>query len=132
MEKTTTTKRITKAMRFTDLRNILNGETVTYGTTLADAIAFIDNELDLLQKKNSGEHKPTAKQVENESYKEMILNYLSTMSEPVSCGQILKSVPEFAGMEWGTQKISALVRQLMSVGKVERVVEKGRALFKIA
>ena len=70
MEKT---MRITKAMRYADLKAMLNGEAVTYGTTLADALAFIDKEVSLLAKKNSGEKKPTKAQEENEGYKALIL-----------------------------------------------------------
>ena len=38
-------------------------------------VEFIEHELDLLNRKNTAERKPTAKQVENAGYKEAILAY---------------------------------------------------------
>ena len=66
MEKTNKT-RITKAMRFEDIKAMLNGQPVTYGTTTEDAVDFIEYEVALLAKKNSGENKKQTKtQQENE------------------------------------------------------------------
>lgn len=54
--------RITKAMRFEDIKALLNGEIVTYGTTVEQAVEFIDKEMGLLARKNSGDKKPTKTQ----------------------------------------------------------------------
>ena len=50
MEKT---PRITKAMRFEDIKALLNGQPVSYGTSIEDAVNFIDYEMNLLTKKLS-------------------------------------------------------------------------------
>lgn len=125
MEKT---MRITKAMRYTDLKAMLNGEAVTYGTTLADALAFIDKEVSLLAKKNSGEKKPTKAQEENEGYKALILDYLATC-ESATCTDILKNVSALS--DFSNQKISALMRQLRLANKVEVKEVKGKSLFSL-
>ena len=125
MEKT---MRITKAMRYADLKAMLNGEAVTYGTTLADALAFIDKEVSLLAKKNSGEKKPTKAQEENESYKTLILDYLATC-ESATCTDILKNVSALS--DFSNQKISALMRQLRLANKVEAKEAKGKTLFSL-
>lgn len=131
MEKTT---RITKAMRFEDIKALLNGDTVTHGTSLDDAISFIDHEVELLARKNSsGEKKQTAAQKENEGYKALILEYLATLpddSKGVTCTEIMKSVPEFA--DFNNQKISALVRQLKLAERVVGEEVKGKSLFRLA
>lgn len=131
MEKTT---RITKAMRFEDIKALLNGDTVTHGTTLDDAISFIDHEVELLARKNSGgEKKQTAAQKENEGYKALILEFLATLpddSKGVTCTEIMKSVPEFA--DFNNQKISALVRQLKLAERVVGEEVKGKSLFRLA
>lgn len=126
MEKTT---RITKAMRFEDIKALLNGQPVTYGTSIEDAIDFIDHEVDLLAKKNSGENKKLTKaQEENESYKALILEFL-TSENNVTCTDILKGVPALS--EFSNQKISALMRQLRLAGKVTVEEVKGKSLFNL-
>lgn len=129
MEKTNKT-RITKAMRFEDIKAMLNGQPVTYGTTTKDAVDFIEHEVALLTKKNSGENKT---QRENEGYKALILEFLATLSDTsagVTCTEIIKGVAEFEG--FSTQKISPLVRQLMAANKVIKTEVKGKALFRLA
>lgn len=126
----TTTKRITKAMRFEDIKALLNGEDVTHGTTIEDALAFCDNELALLAKKNTSDKKPTKTQEENEGYKALILDFLRAQSEGVTCTEVQKGVPAFA--DFNNQKIAALMRQLCDAGKVTKAVVKGKALFSIA
>ena len=131
MEKTT---RITKAMRFEDIKALLNGQPVTYGTSIEDAVEFIDHEVGLLAKKNSGENKKQTKtQQENEGYKTLILEFLATLPDDkvgVTCTEIIKGVAEFDG--FSTQKISPLVRQLMAADKVTKTEAKGKALFRLA
>lgn len=131
MEKTT---RITKAMRFEDIKALLNGNTAQYGTTLEDAINFIDHEVELLARKNSGgDKKQTATQKENESYKELIIEFLAGLpddSKGVTCTEIMKSIPAFK--DFNNQKISALVRQLKLADRVVGEEVKGKSLFRLA
>lgn len=127
MEKTT---RITKAMRFEDIKALLNGQPVTYGTSIEDAVDFIDREVNLLTRKNSGESKkPTKAQEENEGYKALILEFL-TDKNGVTCTEIIKGVTEFEG--FNPQKISALMRQLKLQHKVVANEVKGKSLFSLA
>lgn len=126
---TTSTKRITKAMRFEDIKALLNGEDVKHGTSVADALAFCDSEMALLAKKNTSDKKPTKTQAENEGYKALILDFLREQSEGVTCTDVQKSVTEFA--DFNNQKIAALMRQLVDAGKVSKEVIKGKALFSI-
>lgn len=131
MEKTT---RITKAMRFEDIKALLNGNTAQYGTTLEDAINFIDHEVELLARKNSGgDKKQTATQKENEGYKELIIEFLAGLpddSKGVTCTEIMKSIPAFK--DFNNQKISALVRQLKLADRVVGEEVKGKSLFRLA
>lgn len=133
MEKTNKT-RITKAMHFEDIKAMLNGQPVTYGTTIEQAVEFIDKELGLLARKNSGENKKQTKtQKENEGYKALILEFLATLPDDkdgVTCTEIIKGVTEFEG--FSTQKISPLVRQLMAADKVTKTEAKGKSLFRLA
>lgn len=127
MEKTT---RITKAMRFEDIKALLNGQPVIYGTSIEDAVDFIDHEVNLLAKKNSGENKKQTKaQEENEGYKVLILEFLAD-KDGVTCTDVLKGVPALS--EFSNQKISALMRQLRLAGQVTVSEVKGKSLFRLA
>ncbi len=90
--------------------------------------AFIEHELELLAKKNSGEKKPTATQKENEAIKVAIVEGLG--DKALTIGEICKTVD--ACKELSSQKVSALVRQLVLEGKVTREEIKRRAYFSVA
>lgn len=98
-----------------------------------DLVAFIENEIDLLNKKSnsSSDKKPTARQSENAGLKEAILNYLR-QNDPATITELMKNVPELVAIENLTnQRTSAIVRQMVEIDKtVERLVEKRTAYFK--
>lgn len=85
-------------------------------------IAFIDHEIELIEKKNST-RKPTKVQSENELLKEKIVGAMES-GKSYTVGEIQKLV----GIETN-QKASALVRQLRESGIVSRKEEKGKAYF---
>lgn len=58
-----------------------------------------------IEKKNTADRKPTKKQVENEGYKQAILNALT--SEPKTISEIVGMVPELA--ELSNQRVSAML-----------------------
>lgn len=126
----TNSKRITNSMRIKDIQNLLKGEIPVHGTTVEDAIAFLDERLELLAKKNSGEKKPTATQIANKEHQEKIVAFLTVQSEGVTCTTIQKGVPELA--EFSNQKVASLVRALVDDGRIRKEIVKGRALFFIA
>ena len=128
---TTTVKapRITKSMKFDAIRAALIGEDLPHGLTVDDLLAFVASEQALLTKKNTAEHKPTAKQVENDNIKAKIVEFLAGMPDGATCTTIQKSVSELA--DSGNQRVSALLRPLVASGAVIRTVVKGKAIFSI-
>ena len=89
-------------------------------------VEFIEHEIDLLNRKNSAEKKPTAQQVANETTKQAILdgmeaNRLYTVTE------IIKEIPECA--ELSNQKVSALLRLLKDECKVIKTEDKRKSYF---
>ena len=90
--------------------------------------AFVEHELELLEKKNSSEKKPTAQQVANEGIKAAIVagmtpNRLYTITE------IQKEIPECA--ELSNQRVSALIRQMIG-NEIVRTEDKRKAYFSLA
>ena len=125
------TVKITKAQRYTDIKALLVEQAVSYGTTIEDALDFIDHEIELVTKKNgSKSDKVTDAQKQNMTYKELIVGFLGTCTEGVTCTEIGKGVPELN--DFNNQKISSLVRGLVTDGRVVKDVVKGKSLFSLA
>lgn len=114
------TKKLTKRDHFNTLLTI---EEVKSNPALVD---FINNELNLLAKKNSADKKPTATQALNEELKTAILAYMKP-EEKYTVSMFIKEVPECA--DKSNQKISAMMVQLIEEKKVEKVIEKRVSYF---
>jgi hypothetical protein len=117
----TNTKKMTKADFF---KQILANYNLT-----EDEQNFINHELELLAKKNSAEKKPTAVQVANDGIKTDILDGMAE-GTLYTITDLIKTIPALA--ELTNQRVSALVRQLIADGKVERIEEKRKAYFRLA
>ena len=120
--KTTTTK-MTKAQKFNTLL------TIPAVKENAMLVEFIEHELELLNKKNSAEKKPTAQQTANASIQEAVVAHLS--AEPTRLFTITELCKEVPGLpeNMTNQRMSAIVRQLVGVS-VERIEEKRKAYFR--
>jgi TusA-related sulfurtransferase len=104
----------------------LKGEAVDFSTD--DLVKFLEGRLEVLANK-SGSRKPTKVQVENESAKGKILEVLST-DEGMKVADILKVV-DFSdfSFEPTSQKVSALLKQMVDNGSVVKTVDKKVSLF---
>ena len=115
------TKKMTKREMFEQIK-------ANYDLT-TEEVAFINHELELLAKKNSAEKKPTAVQVANEGIKQSIVDGMEVGTK-YTITDIMKSIDECA--ELSNQRVSALVRQLVTDGVVVRTEEKRKAYFSLA
>lgn len=111
-------KKMTKKEMFAQIK-------ANYNLTDAE-IAFIDREIELLEKKNGGIKKPTKQQEINNGLKEVILDHME-YGEKYTITDLMKQVPELA--ELSNQRVSAIVRGLKESGLVDRVEEKRKAYF---
>jgi tRNA uridine 5-carbamoylmethylation protein Kti12 len=89
-------------------------------------VDFINHELELLEKKNSAERKPTAQQTANEAVKVAILEGMEN-GKLYTITDMIKEIPACAEMT--NQRVSALVRQMLDIS-IERVEEKRKAYFR--
>lgn len=80
-------------------------------------------------KKNSGERKPTANQLENVGLKSAIVNGMA-QGQKYTVTDLMKSVSALADLS--NQRVSALVRQLVEDGTLVRTEEKRKAYFSLA
>jgi len=100
----------TKKMMFTELRTLVADN--------ADMVAFIDHELELLDKKKSGSRKPTKTQQENLVYKEEIYKALVDADEALTISELREIVPSISG--FNSQKIAPILAKLVIEGLVTR------------
>ena len=101
----------------------------------ADMVKFIENELDLLARKNSSRSdKPTATQKANEGLKEIILKEMSANPNKLyTATDLMKIAQGFVDYEVSNQKVSALLRQMGENGtnEVKKIVDKRKSYFQI-
>lgn len=125
--------KITKRMRFEELKGIMEG----LGKT--DLIAFIDHEIELIDRKAENRKAGTGKKaVENNALTELVIEELArigkcTITELLKKSEILTNYVTEDGKVLSNQKISSLLKPLY-VGdspKVERTMEKKSVYFKV-
>ncbi len=94
----------------------------------ADVAGFLNHELELLDRKNTVDKKPTATQVANEGIKADIKAFLDAhKGEKFTVSALMKSVPAIA--DASNQKVSSLVRQMVLDGQADRIEDKRKAYF---
>ena len=110
---------------------------MTYVEALEQAIAICGGEGEVAEKlmalkaqvaKKRTSSKPTKTQVENEAIKEQILEILLKNEGAMTCGDVVKALENV----YHSQKISALLRQLIAAGKVVKTTEKKVSRFELA
>ena len=112
------TKKMTKKEMFNQILTHL---------TDVEEIAFINHEIELLERKhNGGDKVPTKTQVENEKLKGAILDCME-IGVRYTITDLMTLVPELNGKT--NQKVNSLITQMKNDGKVERIYEKRVAYF---
>lgn len=116
-------KKMNMVEKFDAIKAMLNGEQVE-GFSVADALEFLNDRIEKVNAKNAkgGDRKPTKTQVENEGIKAQIMGIMTT--EPMTIADIGKAI----GIT-SSQKVSALVTQLVKAKEIVRTEVKGRAFF---
>ena len=114
------TKKMTKKEMFAQLME-------KYPLT-AEEKAFCEHEIELLNKKASGERKPTATQTANEGLKAEILSFMAEQPHRLfTISELIKECPALEGLS--NQKVSALVSQMVGA-TVKKSTEKRKSYFK--
>lgn len=118
--------KMTKKEKFAIIRSIVETSNHANAEMLID---FIDHEVELLTRKNSGEKKPTAKQVANSAVQTEILDFMET-GKLYTVSELMKIVPALYGAS--NQYASAQVRALVNAGLLTRTEDKRKAYFSLA
>ena len=136
MTTTTSTVRLTKCDFFNAILSKVDMDATydiskgdaTVKVSGADVAGFLNHELELLDRKNTVDKKPTATQLANEGIKADIKAFLDAhKGEKYTVSALMKSVPAIA--DASNQKVSSLVRQMVIDGLAERIEDKRKAYF---
>ena len=94
----------------------------------AELVAFIDHELELLDKKTSA--KSTKVNTEQVELMEKIVSALNEIGRSVTISELQKENAEMA--EYSNQKLSAMLKKLVDNKQVTKMVDKKKSYFMVA
>ena len=97
----------------------------------AELVAFINHEVELLDKKNAAERKPTPKQTENAGFKQDILNWMEQGVQYLSA-DVVKGVPSIVAAGISGNRVTAMLTQLVNDGSLVRTEDKRKNYYSLA
>ena len=107
-----------------------NAITVTLDDFTDEIIAYIDNEISLIEKKaEKAKTQKSKTQKENEVFKAKILAVLENQTSPLHINDIIGMSETFSG--FSCQKMSALLKQLVDSGKISRQIIEKKPCFSL-
>ena len=109
----------TKKEMFVEIRNVVADN--------AEMVAFIDHEIELLNRKSGSPRKPTQTQIENDGFKADILSALAEADAPMTIKGLVEALPALAPLS--NQRITHMLTDLRKDGKVARSYVKKVAYF---
>ena len=110
----------TKRDLFLEVREVVAGN--------EELVAFVDHELELLDKKAST--KSTKVNDEQIALMDKIINALNEIGRSVTISELQKENAEMA--EYSNQKLSAMLKKLVDNKQVTKMVDKKKSYFMIA
>lgn len=119
-------KKITKRERFEMIKEIVLNAGLE---NEVEMIEFLDNEINLLNKKRASGAK-TANQKANDELVEKLYKVLAEIGRPVTISELQKENEEFGAMS--NQKVSALMKKLVDADRVIKTPDKKKSYFSIA
>lgn len=95
-----------------------------------EMVAFIDHEIELLNRKSASPKKPTKTQIENEGYKADIVAYLTSVDAPKTIKEMQADIMSLAGLT--NQRITHMLTDLVKSETVRKDYVKKVPYFSIA
>ena len=113
---------MTKREMFAEIRNAVIDN--------AEMVAFIDHEIELLNRKSTSPKKPTKTQVENDAFKAVIVDYLTEVDAPKTIKELQTEVAELGGLT--NQRITHMLTDLVKGGTLIKEYVKKTPYYSIA
>jgi hypothetical protein len=83
------------------------------------------------EKRNNADKKPTKMQVANAGVKELIVSVLRESEKALTVSELMGAHADLSPMVVSTQKVSALLTQLVKAGEIQREEIKRKAYFSV-
>lgn len=113
---------MTKKEMFTAIRNIVVDN--------EEMVAFIDHEIELLERKSNSPKKPTKTQLENDGFKAEIITYLTEADTPKNIKELQAEIPSINGLT--NQRITHMLTDLVKAGTLTKEYVKKTPYYAIA
>ena len=120
--KRTEVSTMTKKEMFAEIRKVVISN--------EEMVAFIDHEIELLNRKSGSPKKPTKTQVENDAYKATIVEYLTTVDAPKTIKEMQAEIADLA--ELTNQRITHMLTDLVKAGTLAKEYVKKTPYYSIA
>ena len=118
---------MTKKEMFAVIRDVVETAVVDNSDEM---LAFIDHEIELLNKKASSARKPTKTQIENEGFKAEIVEYLTTIDNFKSIKELQSEIASLANLT--NQRITHMLTDLVNKGTLTKEYVKKTPFYSIA
>ena len=94
-----------------------------------EMVAFINREIELLNKKSFASRKPTKTQVENDGFKAAIVAYLACADAPKSIKELQAEIAEIS--ELSNQRVTHLLTDLVKAETLDKTYVKKTPYYSI-
>ena len=113
---------MTKREMFAEIRNIVADN--------EEMVAFIDHEIELLERKSNSTKKPTKTQIENDSFKAEIVAYLTEVDTPKTIKELQAEIPSISGLT--NQRITHMLTDLVKAETLTKEYVKKTPYYSVA
>ena len=113
---------MTKKEMFAEIRNIVADN--------EEMVAFIDHEIELLERKSTPPKKPTKTQIENDGFKAEIVAYLTKVDMPLTIQDLQTEIPSISGLM--NQRVARMLTDLVKAGTLKKEYVKKTPYYSIA
>lgn len=96
----------------------------------AEMVAFINHEIELLDRKANSIRKPTKTQVENDGFKAEIVAFLATADAPKTIKELQAEIPSIGGLT--NQRITHMLTDLVKNGTLAKEYVKKTPYYSVA
>lgn len=113
---------MTKKEMFAEIRNIVADN--------EEMVAFINHEIELLERKSNSPKKPTKTQVENDGFKADIIDYLTEVDTPKTIKELQAEIPSISGLT--NQRITHMLTDLVKAETLTKEYVKKTPYYSVA
>ena len=113
---------MTKKEMFAEIRKIVVDN--------EEMVAFIDREIELLNRKSNSPKKPTKVQIENDGFKAEIVAHLTEVDAPKTIKELQAEIPSIGGLT--NQRITHMLTDLVKAETLTKEYVKKTPYYSVA